>query len=402
MIFLYIVSAAFIVVQLLFIIEVYRHCRYVLKKFTEKYTTYCPKVALIVPCKGIDAAFDRNIGSFYRLDYDNYEIIFVTESTEDTAYNRLLGLQESLKNTSKAFGTRVLVAGLAAEGSQKLHNLLYASRHAGQDAEVFAFADSDVCVDTGWLRSLVYPLRKEINAVSSGYRWYIPLKNNLPTLALSAMNAKVAQMLGPTIFNCAWGGSMAIRVDVFKKLQMDKIWQTAVSDDLTISEQASRAKLRVAFAPACLVASFEQTDWRGLFEFARRQFIITRVTLPRAWWFALVSSIFSIAGLWGFAVLALFSWLKGTGGTAVFLATAVIFLAGQLIRAFLRQRMIFRVLPDEAEKMKTAALADITGGPLWSLLMFYCIFSAAFTRTISWRGVKYKLKGPTRAVRLQD
>ena len=59
----------------------------------------------------------------------------------------------------------------------------------------------------------------------SGYRWFIPMENNSATLALSVINAKIAQLLGVTRFNQAWGGSMAVRVDVFKRLGMDKIWQ---------------------------------------------------------------------------------------------------------------------------------------------------------------------------------
>jgi hypothetical protein len=37
---------------------------------------------------------------------------------------------------------------------------------------------------------------------------------------------------------------------------------------------------------------------------------------------------------------------------------------------------------------------------LWSLVLFFCIISSAFGRIITWRGVKYKLAGPTEAIRL--
>jgi cellulose synthase/poly-beta-1,6-N-acetylglucosamine synthase-like glycosyltransferase len=400
MTFLSTIAVIFIIIQALFVFQIFCHYRYVLKKFAEKHITYCPKVALIIPCKGIDTAFDKNIDSFYRLDYDNFEIIFVTESTEDPAYNHLLDFKERFESGSKTFRIRILVAGLATEGSQKLHNLLYACRSVEEDIKVFAFADSDICVRDNWLSNLVYPLRKEKNGVSTGYRLYVPLKNNLATLALSVLNAKVAEMLGPTIFNCAWGGSMAIRVDVFKRLGIDNIWQKAASDDLTISREVRKAKQLVAFAPGCFVASFEQTNWRGLFEFARRQYVITKVTVPRTWWFGLVSSLFSILGLWGFASLTFFLWHRGTDNISIFLTVAIVFLAGQLTRAFLRQRMIPKLLPAEAERMKTAAVVDVIGSPLWSWLMFFCIVSSAFGRTITWRGIKYKLTGPTSVSRV--
>lgn len=400
MTFLYAVAAVCILLQVLFVFQIFHHYRYVLEKSSRKRTAYRPRVALIVPCKGIDAVFERNIGSLYEIDYDNYELVFVVEGREDAAYDRLLDLENRFKDRTKAFKTEILVAGITDRGSQKLHNLLCACRSVEKDVEVFAFADSDACVHEDWLSFLVYPLRKEKHGVASGYRWYVPLRNNLATLALSAMNAKVAQLLGPTLFNCAWGGSMAVRVNTFKKLGIDEIWQKAISDDLSLSRAVKKAKQKVIFVPRCLVASFEQTDWRSLFEFARRQFIITKFAVPRTWWFGFFSSVFSVFGLWGFGGLAVFSWLKEMAGWYIFLAAAVVFFAGQITRAFLRQNMIFKLLATEAEKMKTAALADIIGGPLWSLILFFCILSSLFGRTIKWRGIRYRLMGPTEVVKL--
>ena len=98
MTFLYAIAIASILIQVLFVFQIFQHYRYVLKKFVRKHTSYRPKVTLIVPCKGIDTAFDENIGSFYRLDYDNYELMFVVESSEDAAYNQLLGLKERFQD----------------------------------------------------------------------------------------------------------------------------------------------------------------------------------------------------------------------------------------------------------------------------------------------------------------
>jgi ceramide glucosyltransferase len=400
MILLYITAVVFILIQILFVLQVSHNCKYILSKAAKKRVIYKPPVALILPCKGIDTAFDENIRSFFQLDYYNYEIIFVTESANDPAYERLGKLKEKFKGRSKAFNVRVLLSGISSNGSQKLHNMLYAFANISPNIKVLAFADSDVCVRSDWMSHIVYPVRKEKNGVSSGYRWYVPLKNNLATLTLSAINARVTQFLGATIFNKAWGGSMAVRVDVFRKLGIDKIWKNAASDDLTISRAVKKAKMLVAFVPACLVVSFEQTDWPGLFEFARRQFVITKVTMPGLWLFALFCGIFGFLGFWGFAVLAFVTAMNGSGYWEVFLATSVVFFAGQAIRAIMRQKMIFKLLASEAEKMKAAAIADCLGGPVWSLILLGCIISSAFGRTIKWRGVKYKLVGPVEVARI--
>ncbi|MBN1807030.1 MAG: glycosyltransferase, partial [Sedimentisphaerales bacterium] len=341
MIFLYLLVAIAITAQIVFLYHIASNYLYVLKKFNKNHTSYCRKTSLIIPCKGIDTAFDKNIRSFYELDYEDYEIIFVTESSEDPAYARLLALKEEFKNLTKAFDIRVLVAGRTQHGSQKLHNLLYACGNADKDVGIFAFADSDACVRINWLNEIVYPLRKDRYGVTGGYRWYVPTRNNFATLALSILNAKVAQLLGVTRFNHAWGGSMAVRVEVFKKLGMEKIWGKSVSDDLTLSRAAKEAGLRVIFVPACFVASYEKIDFLRLLEFARRQFLITRITAPSTWWLGVFSSLYPLFGLWGFAGIALYLHNKAFDGWYIFLLVSLLFLAGQFLCAVLRQKMIF-------------------------------------------------------------
>jgi ceramide glucosyltransferase len=400
MVFLYILATMAILAQIVFLYHVVSNYQYVLKKFNKNHTSHRCKTALIIPCKGIDTEFDKNIRSFYELDYEDYEMIFVTESSEDQAYGRLLALKEEFKNLIKAFDVRVLVAGMAQQGSQKLHNLLYACGNVSKDVEVFAFADSDACVRSNWLNELVYSLRKDINGVTSGYRWYVPMKNNFATLALSILNAKVAQLLGVTKFNHAWGGSMAVRVELFKKLGMDKIWGKSASDDLTLSRAVKEAGLRVIFVPACFVASYEKVNLLSFLEFARRQFLITRITAPGTWCLGLFSSLYSLLGLWGFAGIALYLYNRAFDKWYIFLLVSFLFLAGQFLCAILRQKMIFRVFPADWPRMKVAAIADIAGNLFWSWLMLFCIISSMFGRTIEWRGVKYKLKGPTEVIRL--
>ncbi len=386
-----------IILQMVFLIQMYNNHRYALAKYKRK-RSHRPNAVLIVPCKGMDWAFDENITSFFNQDYENYSLWFVVADTSDPAYDQLCKLKNRLSQTSKATDIRILVAGHGQSCSQKIHNLLYCYQRIGNDIEVMAFVDSDACVRSDWLSHIVYPLRKSKNGAASGYRWFIPKKNNLATLALSAVNAKVAQLLGNTLFNLAWGGSMAIRVDVFRRVGLDKIWQTALSDDLSLSYAVKKAGLKVAFVPACLVASYETTTWKELFEFGRRQFLITRISAPGMWWFGLCGTLFSILGLWGGAALALYAAKIGEKNLLLFAAVPIVFFATQLIHAILRQRMISELLKKDRRQMKAASTADIFFFWLWSFLLLLLIISSAFGRTICWRGIRYKLLGPTETI----
>jgi len=394
----YYIALTAIVSQLLFLFQTYNNYRYAVKKYKKERSWYRPRTVLIVPCKGLDSAFEQNITSFFKQDYENYLLWFVVGDESDPAFGELCRLKNRLNNNSNARNVQIFVAGKSRTCSQKIHNLLYCYERVGDDIDVLAFADSDICVQSNWLSHLVYPLRKAKNGAASGYRWFVPKKNNLASLALSAMNAKVAQMLGNTRFNQAWGGSMAIRVEVFRKLGLDKIWPKTLSDDLSLSGAVKKAGLKVTFVPACLVASHEVTTWRQLFEFARRQFLITRISAPKTWLFGLFSGLYSVLGIWAAAGLAIYAGVIQHENTLLFAAVPVVFIIGQLIRAILRQRTAGKLLSLERQKLKAARAADVFGCWLWSLLMLALIISSAFGRTIRWRGIRYKLLGPTEII----
>jgi ceramide glucosyltransferase len=394
----YYIASAIVLLQVLFLIQVYNNYRYALNKYKRKRSWYRPRTALIVPCKGLDSAFYENITSLFNQDYENYLLLFVVAEKSDPAYDEFCKLKNRLSQSSKASDVRVLVAGQGHSCSQKIHNLLYCYETITDDIEVLAFADSDVCLRSDWLSHIVYPLRKSKTGAASGYRWFVPKKNNPASLALSALNAKVAQLLGNTPFNQAWGGSMAIRVDVFRELALDKIWPKALSDDLSLSYAVKKARKKVAFVPACLVPSYESTSWPELFKFARRQFLITRVSNPKTWWFGLCSSLYSVLALWATAAAAIYAAATGQRNLLFFAGVPILVLACQMGRAIVRQKMAGKLLLQDLPKMRFARAADIGLFWVWSLLLLFLIISSAFGRTVTWRGIRYKLLGPTETI----
>ena len=408
MVWYYYIALAAILSQLAFVAQMYRNYKDALAKYKKKRSSYRPHTVLIIPCKGLDPAFNKNVGSFFNQDYENYLLWFVVADKADPAYARLCELKNQLGSSSKARDIQVFIAGQGQSCSQKIHNLLYCYERIGNDVEVLAFADSDVCVRSDWLSHIVYPLRKSWNGAASGYRWFIPRKNNTASLALSAINAKIAQLLGNTPFNQAWGGSMAIRVDTFRQVGIDKIWPKCLSDDLSLSLSVKKAGRKMVFVPACLVASYESITWRELFEFGRRQFLITRISAPGTWWFGLFSSLYSILGLWAGAALAIYAATQFSipnSQLAIFIAVPIVFFAGQMTRAILRQKMADKLLKYEHQASsiehrasKAAMAADILFFWVWSPLLMFFIISSAFGRTIQWRGIRYRLLSPTQTI----
>jgi hypothetical protein len=194
---------------------------------------------------------------------------------------------------------------------------------------------------------------------------------------------------------------MAIRVDIFRKIGLDKIWSKTISDDLSLSHAVKKAGKKIEFVPACLVASYESTTWQELFEFARRQFVITRVSAPLTWLFGLISTLYSILGLWAGLVLAIYAVLKSSitdYQLLILVAVPILFFTEQLFSAILRQKMINKVLQKDWPNLKRACIADILFFWLWSLLLLFFIIFSALGSTIRWRGIRYKLLGPSETI----
>jgi ceramide glucosyltransferase len=390
------IACAALLAQLLVVYYAVANFRHVSMRLTAtRFLSYRPRTALIVPCKGIDARFSSNIRSFFEQDCQNYRLLLVVEDESDPAYQELVKLKNDLISQSHARDVQVLVAGPSQSCSQKIHNLLYALDRVPADCEVLAFADSDVCVRRDWLSQLVHPLCDSKRGVTTGYRWFVPTTHNPATLALSALNAAVAQFLGNTLFNQAWGGSMAIRAEDFDRLRIPEIWSQTLSDDLSLGRAVRRAGMRIAFVPECLVASFESSTWRRLFEFGRRQLLITRVYAPRTWWLGFLSSFVSVLGLWGGAVAAVYAVAIHAEHALLYAAVPAVFFAGQITRAVLRQISMTWTLNEHLPQLLPAAVADVLGCWLWSLVLFVLILSSAVGRTIRGRGIRYKLLRPT-------
>lgn len=383
-----------IAMQLGFTVQVANNFRYAINKYKRPRTHYRPRCVLIVPCKGLDETFDENIESFFRQEYEIYHLWFVVQDRNDPAYERLLKLKARYTQTSRAATVKIFIAGQSAACSQKLHNLITAYRQIPEDTEALVFADSDACADPDWLAHLVYPLRQDKTGAASGYRCFVPKRNNLATVTLSAINAKICELLGNTRFNLAWGGSMAILVKRFRELGLDVEWQKVLSDDLSLSAAVRKQGLKVVFVPAGMIPSYETMTWPRLFEFVRRQFMITRIYTPRMWLFGLFSALFSAAGLWGGLILAVRAANIDYPRANLYIALPVVFAACQFLRAVLRQTLIAKLLAKDRQNLKIVRYADILFFWFFTIVLLGIILTSAAGRTITWRGIKYKLHSP--------
>lgn len=345
-------------------------------------------VALIAPCKGVDAELERNLAPLFAQDYADYELLLVVESESDAAAAAI----RRLMSRHPQCEARLVVAGLATDCGQKVHNLRAATTQLSPRVEVLAFVDSDARPASDWLCQLVERLDHTGVGASTGYRWFIPLSGSFAEHALVAVNGAVAAMLGGKRLNMVWGGSWAIRRDVFDEIKLHAAWQGTLSDDLVASRVLYLAGKKVNFEPRLMVASPLSATPSSALEFARRQYIIGRFYAPARWAVAVVGlTLPKLVVASGLAAIPLA--FLGQSGWWCFGQIGALVSLGVLgcVRALYRQRLARLCLPAHATSLAASWRIDLLCWPLFSLMNWVCLLSSLLTDTVTWRGNRYQI-----------
>ena len=351
---------------------------------------FTPFVSIIAPCKGLDDGLSENLKALVEQEYPECEVIFVVDDKSDHAVpviKNILGINAKL-----------IVAEKTEESSQKIENLREAVLHVSERSEVFVFVDSDARPSKDWLRNLVAPLENKDLGASTGYRWFISKTPGFASEMRSVWNASVASALGKNMkSNFCWGGSTAIRRDVFERLDVREKWRGTVSDDFTLTRVLNDAGLPIFFVPMALTASIENCTFRELLEFTTRQMKITRVYRPNLWKLSFFGSgVFNAVWIWSVLIL-----IFSTANSFAFWAAAATFILVSIFsigKSWLRLIAVRLVLAEYEKELNRQFWPQNTLWLLTPALFFYNAFAAWVSRRMTWRGTTYELKSARETV----
>lgn len=344
------------------------------------------RVALIIPVKGAPDNFDRFLDLALHQEYDNYRIVFVTQSEDDPARLAILSRIEQVGDGAPPVTT--VVAGLAEDEGQKVHNQLAALRLLEPKDQIIAFADADIVGSRDWLRKLVTPLNAGMADCTTGYRWFIPQTQNLACLLATNLNGGVAMLAGPRWSTLLWGGSMALTRETFDELDLRSLLRGSLNDDLQISMAARMAGKRLLYVRSLLAPTPVSYTWASLFEFGRRQYFQVRVYAPIFWWLGLFLTSLYLAGA-GATVIRI-----GTGDHWGWLPLLVV-IGLNLVKCVTRGKFLRSVFPTEiCEQIRPAQKLEWFTTSLNFIPHWLIIVSSALTSEISWAGIRYRVFGP--------
>ena len=342
---------------------------------------YMPSVDLIVPCRGNEPNLENNILAILSQKYPEYRITFVVDSKEDPAYSVI---EKAIGNGSAR--ARILLS--ETEGSTgKINALTTGVKHS--NAEVLAFADSDIQPPENWLRKLVAPLIDTKIGATTGFRWHFPEKGGFASILRSAWNAVGIDALANERANFVWGGSMAIRRKIFDNLRIVEKWQGQISDDYVVTREVKAAGYVIKFIPSCISPTIGDCRMKELMEWTTRQISIVRTHGRPLWNFAFTSyTYFNVMALVGLAAIPLASLLwNGWISVSLLLSGIPLGVAKNMVRL----RTIESTIPSNENRFGISRVRFALASLVVPWVIWYNLFKSIFVTHISWRGRTYKL-----------
>jgi len=343
-------------------------------------------IALFVPCKGHDDDLAENLRPLFEQEQCSYELVFVVESDHDPA----AAIIRRMMNEYGGVRSKLIVAGLAVDSGQKVHNLLAATAAIPTEAGVLAFVDADVRPPHDWLRRLTSRLHNF--PVTTGYRYFMPKSQTFANLVLASLNGSIIPIMFPGKHHLIWGGSWAISREVFIASGLRDEWRGTLSDDLIATRTMARLQHRVSAEPMCILPSPLEVDIRGMLSFVRRQLVIGRCYTPVHWYALLVGSALLQLTLWGSLLAALGGALGGAGWAIQPAVAFGVLYALHWKRARLRHAACRLYLPTRQAELKAVHRFDALLGPIAGTVGLVGLLASGITRRIVWKGIAYDMR----------
>jgi hypothetical protein len=342
-----------------------------------------PPAAVIVAVKGVSPTtlvfFEKLLGQAYA----DFKIIAAVEAEDDPAAALIRNLEKVAPGKIS-----LTIAGRVTQGGQKVANLLAALDRLDDRDEIVVFTDADTLPDANWLGRLVSALVDAGFEAVSGYRWMVPVDGTLASAFVAAANTSIVTApRAPLPINLCWGGSVALRTETLKNIDIRKYWDGAISDDLQMTRALKEHGIKIYSPRQSLLLSPVAFDWPSAFAFGIRQYRLCYLHFPWLWVFGIFCLLTPILSL----PIAVSLALEGDPGAIAILGLSLI--CGEL--RFRCRRRIAQSLfgPKKAGYERLTGQVDRWLRPLWWVFHGLCALAAPLSRKIHWAGVDYHVLG---------
>jgi ceramide glucosyltransferase len=330
---------------------------------------YTPPVTVLKPVRGLEKDLKANLKTIAEQDYPLYQAIYSVQDPNDPALPLLYEIQQEIGSNRVA----VVVASVMAGANGKVNNLLGAIAEARY--ETLVISDSDTCLRPDYLKTIVAPLADpKVGCVCTpfklirGDRWYEKLElltinaDFIPSVIFAEVTGASKACLGPSI---------AIRRSTLDELGGLASLADYLVEDFELGRRVWTNDLEMVLLPYLINAVVDLKNWQSWWShqvywdqntYLARPAPFVATILVRAIPFALFLLLLQGGSLLGWGILAV-----------------------TILVRYLTANRIAKLLQDkEGQKcLYLLLIRDVIALIFWLL---------AFTqRTVTWRGVKFKL-----------
>jgi ceramide glucosyltransferase len=355
-----------------YVLTIYSSSRYFWQNRNQsaKNIDFTPPVSNLKPVRGLDRDAYQNFASFCRQDYPEYELIFcVTDQTDPS-----VPVIQKLICEFPERKIRLLYSAGQTAINDKVAKLRLMEREA--EYEYLVINDSDVRVDSGYLRRVVEPLHDpKVGGVTCFYvsSQEESFADKLQTVGMISdfyAGVLVAWQLDGVYF--ALGPTMASTKERIRGFGGFQVLENRPADDLLFGRLIAEQGVEVKLLPYAVETV---ADFQGVGELlAKRVRWMTVMRAMRPW------GHFGLLFTWGLPWTTLAVLVHPTLG---------------VVAAYWGLYLVFRVamtwLIGIQGLKQTGLWAKMPLIPLWDAMAFL-IWLVSFTRTsIRWRSVDYQL-----------
>ncbi|MDR2757261.1 MAG: glycosyltransferase family 2 protein [Planctomycetaceae bacterium] len=359
---------------------------------------FVPKTMVLLTLRGVDPFLKRCLEGLLTQDYPNYTIRLIVDHPEDSALN----VAKEIVEVHHADNVEFIVVDEHFETcTLKCNSLYHAVASLDLSYEVVVILDADTNPHQGWLRQLVEPLSDSRFAAATGQRWYIPDTPNSGSLVRYLWNAAAVVQL--YLYRIAWGGSLALRRDLFTQGNLLDSWKTAFTDDAAISESIKRVGSKTAFVPSLFMVNRETCTLQSFHRWVKRQLLCAKLHHP-AWNAVAFQGILITLPLLtciGLLVTGFLFWEK----SLIYwnLGSLAIYWGGVFGTLPIMEQAIRKLLRQRGEPLKRWTIGTtvrvLSLIPVTQIVYTSALIQLYFLHRVEWRGVEYEI-GPGKQVRL--
>jgi ceramide glucosyltransferase len=339
-----------------------------------------PPVSVLKPVHGLEAQLKENIESFFQQDYPRYELLFAADSADDAA----LDIVREVSARYPHISTKILVTGTPWPNPvvYSFHCMAGEAKH-----EILVTTDSDVEVDSNYLREVVAPLLDpKVGMVTCVYRG----KNAAGFFSgLTAIGMSVEMTAGVLVANLlegmkfGLGPTTVVRKDSLAAIGGYPALKDYIAYDFAVGNLIAKAGYRVVLSEHVINHVVNQRSFRHMWQNQLRWAQTTRYSRPKGHFGS--GLIFAIP----YGLLAFFAaGLLGHWGIGAALLGVTIL--NRLVEAWL---VGWTVVRDPAIRRAPWLY------PLRDLLGFAVWFASYLNLRYVWRDSRFELKGTRIALR---